>query len=988
MPRFAAQEKRVSLGVRRSVRLTDRPMGLLPAFLALVLLQAHRASAYGFRNCIQSMGNLGSFKCMQRFLSDISSAVSDLPSNATVVNVSHNSIRFLPSGSFHHLPGLRILQLSNNFMERIEDGAFENLTALESLNLSCNSLTDLPKGVFQGLANLSLLFLHNNHLRTIHSDALAPLQNLRKLWLHFNDFGDFAEIVGSLQSLTRLEHLYLCNNNLTSLQSGLGLPCSLAVLSLCNNSLHGLDGQRRQFLQNLKWMDLSYNMISDVSSFAKVSLRNLTYLKLTGNSLDVFQLLDRSDLQPHSLDYSGLRLNKRSELTHMCHFLGKSKRPPYNLHLQSNGLRNVSAGTFSECPPIQLLDLSRNRLKSVGCVREMWNVTVQNQTLQSFIVEHNLLNHLRSCLHSTPLKELKFISFRFNRILSVNSWAFRYAPNLKNLHLNINSIAYLDRKALRGLKELSMLRLDNNLLTDLNADTFRDLRNLHTLNLRNNHVSVLFPGIFKNLGNLRILDLGGNNIRQLSNISFEGLRNLSNLYLDRNRIESICHSFFAPMESTLQVLDLMGNKINYISMKQDRPPPFLNLHKVYDLKLQAQQPYGLKIVPPKFFKGLTSLRNLYLSENKILSIAPDVFDDLEQLECLTMVDSSNGMGDLPPSIFKSLRNLVTLNLENAGLRTLTLEVFGNLTKLRNLQLGKNELQIINGSVMESLPSLRYLDLRKCPLTCTCDNIWFQRWLNNSQVQVVYLYNYSCHSGEHRYVYSFDTHVCYQDVGLYLFSFTFPALLLHMLLPVLFHRAYWTLKYHFYILRAWVSDHWRQGKDYKFDAFVSYNSTDERWVLEHLVPNLEKGGSPIFRLCLHHRDFQPGKYIIDNIVESIHNSRHTICVISRNYLQSEWCSMEIQLASYRLFDELKDVLIPVFLEDIPKRELSAYYRMRKVMLKKTYITWPPESEAQRLFWAKLRMALKAGNSEEKEEEEILYWFGEDGKPILESSGKMQ
>ncbi|XP_015743969.1 toll-like receptor 13 [Python bivittatus] len=946
--------------------------------LAFVLFNTQEITAYGFRNCIQTMKNPLYFKCMQRFLNNISSAIDDLPSNAEVVNASHNSIKVLPYGSFRHLPKLKILQLSYNKMEIIKDGAFEKLTALERLNLSCNHLTRLSKGTFLGLANLTLLLLHNNHLSILHEDAFSPLQSLMDLQLQFNSLSSFNVIVQAMQRLNKLKYLNLCNNNLTSLHSELRFPSSLYNLQLRNNSLRKMDGQGPRFLWNVKVLDLSYNKLSNTSSFATVSLQKLRRLKLVGNNIDVIQLLNISDLHPRSLDYSGLHLNKVSQLTKVCQHLGKSNLS-FNLHLQSNNLRNLSNQAFVTCPPLQLLDLSRNHLRSVECVRQMLNATAQNQ-LRTLLVEHNLLKNLRSCSSTAPFKELRTISFRFNRILSVSSSAFHYAPNLDTLHLNINSIAFLDEKALKGLKQLSELRLDNNLLTDIYNSSFNDLSNLQILNLRNNHVSVLFPGTFKNLGKLSILDLGGNNIRRLTNMSFEGLRNLSKLYLDNNNIQYIRPSFFHPIERTLQVLDLMGNKIYFISKTQLKEPPFLNLHKVYDLKLQSQQPYGLKIIPSKFFKGLISLRNLYLSENKILSIAPDTFDDLRQLEYLTLADSSNGMGNLPPGIFKNLKNLTTLDLENAGLRTLTLEVFGNLSSLRYLLLGKNELRTFNSSVMEELPSLKYLDLRKCPLTCTCDNIWFQNWLNNALVQVVYLYNYSCNSGQHSsYVYSFDTHVCFQDTGLYLFSTTFPVLLLFMLLPLLYHRSYWHLKYQFYILRAWVNDYWRRDKDqhYKFDAFVSYNSADESWVLEQLVPSLEKVGAPTFRLCLHHRDFQPGRYIIDNIVDSIHNSRHTICIISRRYLQSEWCSMEIQLASYRLFDELKDVLIPVILEAIPERELSAYHRMRKVMLKKTYIAWPPDPEAQKLFWAKLRMALKASNSEDKEEK-MIDWYDKKDK----------
>ncbi|CAL8340420.1 unnamed protein product [Gadus morhua 'NCC'] len=48
----------------------------------------------------------------------------------------------------------------------------------------------------------------------------------------------------------------------------------------------------------------------------------------------------------------------------------------------------------------------------------------------------------------------------------------------------------------------------------------------------------------------------------------------------------------------------------------------------------------------------------------------------------------------------------------------------------------------------------------------------------------------------------------------------------------------------------------------------------------------------------------------------------VCVVSRNFLQSEWCSLEIQLASYRLLDEHRDILLLVFLEHIPESKLSS------------------------------------------------------------------
>ena len=183
-----------------------------------------------------------------------------------------------------------------------------------------------------------------------------------------------------------------------------------------------------------------------------------------------------------------------------------------------------------------------------------------------------------------------------------------------------------------------------------------------------------------------------------------------------------------------------------------------------------------------------------------------------------------------------------------------------------------------------------------------------------------------------------------------------------------------MKYGYYVFRAWFSEQWRKLREdeenCEYDAFISYNFNNEAWVLEQLLPNLEGNGSS-FKLCLHHRDFEPGRNIVDNIVSAVYGSRKTLCVVSRNFLQSEWCSLEIQLASYRLFDEHRDVLLLVFLEHIPERELSSYHRMRKVMLRKTYLQWPGSectdpAMAQLLFWKQLRRALRTGSRMEDED----------------------
>lgn len=77
------------------------------------------------------------------------------------------------------------------------------------------------------------------------------------------------------------------------------------------------------------------------------------------------------------------------------------------------------------------------------------------------------------------------------------------------------------------------------------------------------------------------------------------------------------------------------------------------------------------------------------------------------------------------------------------------------------------------------------------------------------------------------------------------------------------------------------------------------------------------------------------------------------------------SFFFSIFSFRLFDEQKDILILVFLEDILSYLLSPYHRMRKMLKKKTYLSWPRAAENTELFWEKLRQALETSENPEAE-----------------------
>lgn len=158
----------------------------------------------------------------------------------------------------------------------------------------------------------------------------------------------------------------------------------------------------------------------------------------------------------------------------------------------------------------------------------------------------------------------------------------------------------------------------------------------------------------------------------------------------------------------------------------------------------------------------------------------------------------------------------------------------------------------------------------------------------------------------------------------------------------------------YIAHGWMDKAIRGSakRRYQYDVFVSYSGTDESWVVDELLPNLERRGPPFLQLCLHSRDFQLGVDIAENITGSLYRSRHTLCLLSRQYLSSKWCSLEMKLATNYLLVEHRDILIVVFLEEISPKLLSAHHRLARFVKRKTYIDWPQEPQQQVAFWDRL------------------------------------
>ncbi|CAG2220059.1 unnamed protein product [Mytilus edulis] len=150
-------------------------------------------------------------------------------------------------------------------------------------------------------------------------------------------------------------------------------------------------------------------------------------------------------------------------------------------------------------------------------------------------------------------------------------------------------------------------------------------------------------------------------------------------------------------------------------------------------------------------------------------------------------------------------------------------------------------------------------------------------------------------------------------------------------------------------------HYEDDDGKSYDAFISYKSskTDQDFVLKQLYPKLELEMG--YKLCLHFRDFTPGDVIANNIIRAVEDSRRTIMVISKSYIESEWCRLEYQKAQHEML-KMKHRIIPVILEEISNLKIDK--NLKAILSSVTYIEWPGESDSKKLekFWKQLKLSM--------------------------------
>ncbi|XP_034562815.1 toll-like receptor 13 [Notolabrus celidotus] len=880
----------------------------------------------------------------------------DIPSTVKGVDLTSNKITKIQADDFKHLSVLTQLDLKHNSISQIDAGAFADLISLQKLNLNSNKLVALGDDLFGGLSNLTELRITSNNMKKVEPTTFKSLKSLEFLDISHNKLHKSTTVHCILQQLPNLQNLVIPNNDLTHFQSWeiTNSSLQLSSLDLSQNSI-AVFRIIADIFPNLTRLNIGstfkHKMIWDVRNktfLSRVSTLDISGLQLASNDWKTF-------LESFNSSLTALKMTKMKY--NLSELIGISCTIPTltSLHLRENNLYYIDQRFFQLCGNVKEIDLKSNSIKSVQdkAFRSL-------RRLRILTLSHNRLPSVPIATRNIPtLSELDLSS---NNITTLGCNDFTNLTKLRELSLSQNLILALKDCVFKDLIALQVLKLQNNHISKLNGAFKKYLPNLLQLRLNGNKLTAMNPGEFKGLKSLQNLSLHENKIDDLKKGCFIGLTNLTDLNLQSNNIQkdTFKRGCFDDVKS-LKELDLRDNHISYYDSSALSNPPFSQLTLLETLAIPAQRHRLKSILPYNFLQGLKNLKYFDARNIQILRLHKDTFKYTPQLQQLDV--SSNDLADLSPDLFAPIPNLKSLYISRTSLQSLDFLVNAKLKKLEFLQSRKNVFPVITEGEIMSLPALVYLDLYGHSFKCDCDNIWFREWVvKSNQTQVFDAYNFECNfpqSLKGTKLLDLDIRSCLVNADFICFVSTTCSTLLFMLASFTYHFLRWQLGYAYYLFLAFLFDKKmnknKQATD-QYDAFISYNAHDEPWVVRELLPKLEDEQG--WKLCLHHRDFEPGKPIMENISDAIYGSRKTICVISRRYLESEWCSREMTLASFRLFDERKDVLILVFLEDIPTAQLSPYYRMRKLLKGRTYLSWQKAEGNTELFWRKLRQALRS------------------------------
>ncbi|XP_009818722.2 toll-like receptor 2 [Gavia stellata] len=733
-----------------------------------------------------------------------------------------------------------------------------------------------------------------------------------------------------------------------------GLTGKITVLDLAHNRIKHIRSQDLQQAVNLRALLLQFNEISSIDEDSFRSLGKLELLDLSSNSL--------AHLSPawfghlFSLQHLHLQGNSYRDLGESSPFSNLQNLS--SLHLGNPRFSMIRQGNFEGIAVLDKLwidggNLSQYELGSLKPIKKINHMIINLRDTNVFSAI------VRDLLHSVTWLEVRKIAFTKPvemQLLRVMSSSFAKKISFKQASLTDATVPEIV-SILEGMPKLVEVEMiDCRLLgtgrweIQIQANQSQTLRVL-TIEKLSIEEFYLFTDLHAVTGLLSLLTkvtVENTKVFLVPCSLSQHLLSLEYLDLSANLLgdQSLEHSACQGGWPSLQTLNLSQNSLSDLQMTGKSLSHLKNL-----ILLDISQNNFGEI--PDACEWPKTLKYLNLSSTQIPKLTTCIPPTLEVLDV-----SANNLKEFG----LQLPFLKELYLAKNQLKTLP--GAAPVPNLVAMSIRRNKLNSFSREEFESFKKMELLDASDNNFICSCEFLSFiHHQAGIAQVLVGWPDKYVCDSplavrGAQVGAVHLSLMECHRSLVVSLICVLVFLVILILVAVGYKYHAVWYLRMTWAWLQAKRKPKRAPPKDICYDAFVSYSENDSDWVENVMVRELEQACPP-FRLCLHKRDFVPGKWIVDNIIDSIEKSHKTLFVLSEHFVQSEWCKYELDFSHFRLFDENNDAAILVLLEPIQSQAIpKRFCKLRKIMNTKTYLEWPLEEEQQEIFWFNLKIALKS------------------------------
>lgn len=869
-----------------------------------------------------------------------------------VLDLSYNQLTKIEATTFRDAKNLQMLRLNDNQLRQIQVRTFDGLN-LKMLSIDSNSLTKLPTKLFEHTATLDELHLNGNKLDVI-PDGLGILTELKSLDLGENLIRTLSS--DTLANFTNMLGLRLTENYIESIKAGVfDRMVALQILNLSHNKIAHIDAGAFDKNSNLHAIRLDGNYLKELGGlFAR--LPTLVWLNVSENALESFEYtmiptqLQWLDIhknrierlgnyfeikQPLALTVLDASANQLSEIT------GNSiPNAIKELYLQNNLIARIQAYTFFKKPNISRVDLAGNRISALDPNALRISTVPKGRPLPEFYIGAN--PYLCDC-NLDWLQRVTTETRTQPRLMDLNNVHCKLIYNRGKS--NVLLIDTLPNQFLCEYRSQcsSLCHCCDFSACDCKMECPDRCTCFHDQSWTSNVIDCSraeyankFPPQIPMEATQIYLD--GNDFGELTSYALIGRRRLKVLYLNASNIANIQNRTFHGL-TELAVLHLEDNKINVLG------------HEL---------------------SALDNLRELYLQNNRIDRM-DGVIGQLKQLQILNL--ENNSLFSIDPSDFP--RSLIDLRLSQNPWQCdchrfdqfkgfVVREVVKDRYRIKCYSAStaaiegtiSNAINIGNGTVMPIRiepydDGLLVMNANASFVCSTAGDKDYALRMNGSRSDGAHDENSSSSSSSaSNNLQKPAMSMVYQHLPLLVTTLLGFFILILLILIVFIFRQELRVWFHSrFGIRLFYSNTTaidRHERDKLFDAFVSYSSKDEAFVIEHLAPVLENGVPP-YKLCLHYRDFPVGAYIADTIVQAIDSSRRTIMILSKNFIKSEWCRFEFKSAHHQVLRDRRRRLIVILLGDLPQKELDPDIQL--YLKTNTYLQW-----GDKLFWQRLRFAL--------------------------------